>query len=292
MAAGQTGADTPFRLGRDLPINRLGLGTIRLSANGLTGPARDPETGRAVLRRAVELGADLIDTADFYRSSDNSVRALPLVREALHSYPSNLVIATKIGPTFPPEGGYRQAAADELRRLVENDLESLGLSRLDLVYLRAGEPMAPTDETVGERFEVLAKLREEGLIRHLGVSNVTTAQIDEARAIAPVAAVQNYFNVVNRSQGTAVVDYCTANNIAFFPFGPLGMGGRDDLNTEPVKKVAARHNATVYQIAIAWLLARSPVVLPIPGTGSLAHLEENMAARSIVLTLDDLTKLG
>jgi pyridoxine 4-dehydrogenase len=298
--AGAPATEALFRIGGELPVSRLALGGMRLAANGVIGPARDPKAGQAVLRRAVELGVNLIDTADFYRSSDDSVRANVIIREALHPYPSNLVIATKIGPVFlregglpifPREGGYRQATASEFRQLVEDNLRALDLPRLDLVYLRVGEPQRTTRESVAERFEVLAKLRQEGVIRHLGLSNVTRDQIIEARRIAPVAAVQNYLNIINREQMDSL-DYCTSNGIAFFPFGPLGMNGRDNLSTQSVLKVAARHDATVYQIAIAWLLARSPAVLPIPGTGQLVHLEENMAARKITLTEQDLAELA
>ncbi|GAA3611507.1 aldo/keto reductase [Nonomuraea rosea] len=278
-----------FRLGGDRTIDRLGFGAMRLPQSGPGGPARDPESGRAVLRRAVELGVDHIDTADFYRSQDGSVRANALIRETLSPYQDALVIATKVGPIFGP-GGPRQGTAADLRPQVEANLESLGLDRLDLVYLRVGTMEVPHGESLAERFEALAALREEGLIRHLGISNVDAGHLAEARAIAPVAAVQNNFHLANRAE-TAVLDACAQAGIAFVPFFPLG-GGRTGIDDPGLVKVAERHGATVQQIALAWLLALSPVALAIPGTGSAAHLEENLAARSIALTEEDLADLA
>jgi aryl-alcohol dehydrogenase-like predicted oxidoreductase len=273
----------------DLTINRLGFGAMRLSTNGISGPPRDPEVGRAVLRRAVELGVNHIDTAAFYQSRDGSVRANTLIREALSPYSPDLVIATKVGPIFGPNGP-AQGSATDLRALVEDNLKTLGLNCLDLVYLRIGMMDPSHDESLAERFEVLASLREEGLIRHLGLSNVDTAHLAEARAIAPVVAVQNHFHIARRDD-VVVLDACAENGIAFAPFFPLG-GGRSDLNDTRLARVAARHDATVSQIALAWLLALSPVTLAIPGTGSLVHLEENIAAGSITLTPEDLADLG
>jgi len=273
----------------DLTINRLGLGAMRLSTNGFNGPSRNPEVGRAVLRRAVELGVNHIDTAAFYQSHDGSVHANTLIREALHPYPSDLIIATKVGPVIGPNSPTQGTAAD-LRTAVEENLKTLGLECLDLVYLRIGFMEVPHSESLAERFEVLAALREEGLIRHLGLSNVDTAHFTEARTIAPVVAVQNHFHIARRDE-VAVLDACTANGIAFAPFFPLG-GGRTSLNDKRLARVAARHDATVSQIALAWLLALSSVTLAIPGTGSLAHLEENIAAGSITLTAEDLADLA
>ncbi|GHO72691.1 oxidoreductase [Ktedonobacter sp. SOSP1-85] len=272
----------------DLTINRLGFGAMRLSANGFQGPPRDPEAGCAVLRRAVELGVNHIDTAAFYQSLDGSVRANTLIREALSPYPPDLVIATKVGPVPGPNGPVPATAAG-LRAQVEDNLKALGLSRLDLVYLRIGFMEPPHGESLAEQFEVLAALREEGLIRHLGLSNVDSAHLTEARTIAPVVAVQNHFHIAKRDE-VVVLDACTANGIAFAPFFPLG-GGRTDLNNERLARVATRHAATVSQIALAWLLALSPVTIAIPGTGSLAHLEENIATGSIALTPQDLADL-
>lgn len=273
----------------DLTINRLGFGAMRLSTNGFQGPPRDPEAGRTVLRRAVELGVNHIDTAAFYQSLDGSVRANTLIREALSPYPPDLVIATKVGPVLDPNGPAQGTAAD-LRAQVEDNLKTLGLERLDLVYLRIGMMESPHGESIAERFEVLAAMREEGLIRHLGLSNIDTTHLIEARAIAPVVAVQNHFHIAKRDEVT-VLDACTAGGIAFASFFPLG-GGRSDINDNRMARVAARHDATVSQIALAWLLALSPVTLAIPGTGSLAHLEENIAAGSITLTPEDFADLA
>ncbi|MGW1024892.1 aldo/keto reductase [Streptomyces sp. NPDC002577] len=280
-----------FRLGSDLLINRIGFGAMRLPTNSFHGPARDPETGRAVLRRATELGVDHIDTAAFYTSGDGTVRANELIREALHPYPADLVIATKVGPVRTPDGGLA-ATTDpgDLRPLVEENLETLGVDRLDLVYLRIGDINPPPHgESVAERFEALAAMREEGLIRHLGLSNVDTDHLAEARAIAPVAAVQNHFHAGKRDD-TELLTACEQAGIAYVPFFPLG-GGLSDLTDDRLAKVAERHGATISQIALAWLLASSPVTLAIPGTGSLAHLEENIAAGSIALTQEDLSDL-
>ncbi len=274
-----------FRLG----INRLGFGAMQLARKGWSGPARDPETGKAVLRRAVELGVNHIDTADFYRSANGAVRANTLIREALHPYPSGLVIATKVGPIVGPRG-VSHAPAAGLRALVEGNLKSLGVDRLDLVYLRIGVMTPPHGESIAKRFEVLAALREEGLIRHLGLSNVDADHLAEAQAIAPVAAVQNQFNAANRDDAD-LLDACATGGIAFVPFFPISSGS-DELDDPRLAKVAARHRATISQIALAWLLRISPVTLAIPGTGSVAHLEENMAAGAIALTEQDLADLS
>jgi pyridoxine 4-dehydrogenase len=279
-----------FLLGGDLRIRRLGFGAMRLPTGGWHGPPRDPKTGRAVLRRAIELGVNHIDTSDYYRSNDGSVRANVLIREALHPYPRGLVLATKIGPVFGPKRA-TEAGPAELRALVEGNLETLGLDRLDLVYLRIGSGLeVPHGSSLGERFEALARLREEGLIRHLALSNVDAAHLAEARAIAPVTAVQNHFNLAER-QDTALLETCARSEIAFVPFGPIG-SGHTQFDDPRIAKIAARHAATVSQIALAWILAASPVTLAIPGTGSIAHLEENMRAGSIALSAAELAELA
>ncbi|NED14164.1 oxidoreductase [Streptomyces sp. SID9124] len=275
---------TTFALGGDLPVNRLGFGAMRLPMSTFDGPARTPENGVAVLRRAVELGVNHIDTAAFYARGD--VRANELIREALAPYPDDLVIATKVGPLPGPDGmPSGQATPDQLRGLVEADLRSLGVDRLDVVNLRVGGMSGPGGESVAERFAVLAGLRQEGLIRHLGVSNVDAAQLAEARSVAPVACVQNPY-----ADDLALLAECEAAGIAYVPFFLLG-GGREPLDTRRLEKVAARLDATVAQVQLALLLASSPVMLAIPGTGDLAHLEENMAARDLTLTDEDLAEL-
>ncbi|MEU2675065.1 aldo/keto reductase [Streptomyces sp. NPDC007164] len=250
-----------FSLGGDLTVNRLGFGAMRLAMGTFDGPVRAPETGIKVLRRAVELGVNHIDTAGFY--GRGPVQANELIHRALTPYPDGLVIATKVGPLRGPKGlPSEQATPGQLRGLVEADLCSLGLDRLDLVYLRVGG----------------------GLIRHLGVSNVDAAQLAEARAIAPVTAVQN------RHPGDlGLLAACEKTGIAYVPYFPLG-GGVEPLDTDRLGRVAARLGATTAQVAIASLLARSPSVLAIPGTGSLDHLEENLTA-DLTLTEEALADL-
>lgn len=272
----------PFLLGGDRRVDRLGFGAMRLA---LGGSVRDPGTAVAVLRRAVELGVNHIDTAGFYGAGE--LRAHELIRRALAPYPDDLVIATKVGPIledgFLPTG---EATAGQLRGLVEEDLRRLGRDHLDLVYLR----LHGAGESPGERFAVLAELRREGLIRHLGVSNAGAGQLAEARSIAPVAAVQNLFHVHHRDD-SAVLEQCERHGIAYVPYFPLG-GGQDRLDPARLADVAARHEASTAQVALAWLLAVSPVTLPIPGTSTLGHLEENIAAAALTLTAGDLAELG
>ncbi|MEV5328974.1 aldo/keto reductase [Nonomuraea sp. NPDC052634] len=277
---------TTFPLGGETPVNRIGFGAMRLA---LGRSARGSEAGVAVLRRAVELGVNHIDTAGFYGFGD--LRAHELIRRALAPYPDDLVIATKVGPllgaNLAPAG---EARADQLRGLVEDDLRRLGVDRLDLVYLRVGGLGPVGDEPIGERFAALAKLRSEGLIRHLGLSHVSAAQLAEARSIAPVAAVQNAFSVHDQGD-RAVLAECERAGIAYVPYFPLG-GGRPSIDQTRLAEVAARHGATPAQVALAWLLAVSPVTLPIPGTGSLDHLAENVAAAGLRLTSADLAALS
>lgn len=273
-----------FSLGGDLTINRLGFGAMRLAAGTFDGPPRDPENGIAVLRRSVELGVNHIDTAGFYRRG--AVRANELIRRALSPYREDLVIATKVGPLPTPDGvPSGQATPDQLRGLVEADLRSLGLDRLDLVYLRVGGMTGPGGESIAERFAVLAELRAEGLIRHLGVSNVDAVQFAEAREIAPVAAVQNRY-----TSDMGLLAGCEEGGIAYVPYFPLG-GGISPLDAERLGKVAARLGATATQVQLAALLATSPSLLAIPGTGSLDHLEENLAANDLSLSDEDLSDL-
>jgi aryl-alcohol dehydrogenase-like predicted oxidoreductase len=278
-----------FDLGGDLRISRMGFGAMRLPVSTLGGPANDRSTGIKILQRAVELGVDHIDTAAFYYY-EGGPAANEMIRAALAPYPPGLVVATKVGPYRGPGDPYPsgQLPASELRAEVERNLTELGLDRLDLVYLRPGGLEAPSDEPVGERFAVLAGLREEGLIRHLGLSHVSPAQLEEARGIAPVAAVQNRFDVT-RSRDAELLASCEREHIAYAPYFPLGgFGIPDDAR---VNAIAARHGATVPQVLLAGLLALSPVMLAIPGTGSPAHLEENLAAADLTLAPEDLAAL-
>ena len=277
-----------FELGVPVPIPRLGFGAMQLPGRR-NGPAVDRVTAVAVARRAVELGARHIDTAAFYSAGIS--RANDILREALRPYPSGVTIATKVGPLRRPDGTmYGQATPGQIRQEVEQNLRDLGVDVLDLVYLRVGRLAADRGEPLGDRFAALAALRDKGLIRHLGVSNVTSAQLAEARSIAPVAAVQNRFSVLDQADG-ALVDECAAADIAFMPFFALG-GSHALVAGEGLEQVGRRHGATVFQVAIAWGLARSPAIVQIPGTSSLAHLEENMAAADLALDEADLTLLS
>ena len=278
-----------FAIGGDLVVDRMGFGAMRLARNGMgDATARDPETARAVLRRAAELGVNHIDPADFYRGPGGTVRANDLIREALFPYPAGVVIATKVGPVFGPSGPTQGTAAD-IRPAVEANLEALGVDRLDLVYLRIGWRVPPRGESLSERFEVLAALRDEGLIRHLGLSNVDETHLAEAQRIAPVVAIQNLFDPAHPDE-VALAEDAAAERIATVPFGPLGSGQGSERNRR-YTTVARRHGATVAQVALAHLLALSTSTLAIPGTGSLAHLEENVAARSLTLAPEDIAVL-
>lgn len=267
----------------------MGFGAMRLPASTLGGPAGDRDTGIKILQRAVELGVDHIDTAAFYYY-EGGPAANEMIRAALAPYPPGLVVATKVGPYRGPGDPFPsgQLPAPELRAEVERNLTELGLDRLDLVYLRPGGLEEPGTEPIGERFAVLAGLREEGLIKHLGLSHVSLAQLEEARGIAPVAAVQNRFDVT-RPRDAELLAACERDHIAYAPYFPLGgFGIPDDAR---VNAVAARHGATVPQVLLAGLLALSPVMLAIPGTGSPDHLEENLAAADLVLAPEDLAAL-
>ncbi|GGV05681.1 oxidoreductase [Streptomyces spectabilis] len=272
-------------LGGDLPVRRMGFGAMRLPGRTWEGPAGDPEAAVAVLRRAVELGVDHIDTAAFYFYKDLSANAF--IRRALHPYPDDLVIATKVGPDRSPDHDWLDAAGPaKLKADVHRNLRQLGVDRLDLVYLRFLSKDGPGDG----RFEALAELREEGLIRHLGVSNATAAQLAEAQRIAPVAAVQNRYSPVSRdAEADALVELCARQGIAFVPFFPLGGAGAPHIAA--LREVAARHGASAAQVGLAWSLSVSPAVLAIPGTSSLAHLEENVAAAALTLDAEDLATL-
>jgi pyridoxine 4-dehydrogenase len=267
-----------FVLGGDRRVRRLGFGAMRIA---LGGSVRDPDAAVTVLRRAVELGVNHIDTAGTYGAGD--LHAHELIRKALSPYPDDLVIASKV--SVPGE-----AAAGQLRGLVEQDLRRLGLDHLDLLYLRVGGMGPAGGEPLSERFGALADLRREGLVRHLGVSHVDAGQLAEAQAVARVAAVQNHFHVRHRDDAD-VLKRCEQDGIAYVPYFPLG-GGPGRLDPGRLASVAARHGATPAQVALAWLLATSPVTLAIPGTSSLGHLTENLAAAGLHLTDDDLADLA
>ncbi|MDR8409648.1 oxidoreductase [Nonomuraea sp. 3-1Str] len=280
-----------WALGGDLSVARIGYGAMKLTG-WPRGERPGRETALAVLRRAVELGVNHIDTSHYY--ARDGVAANELIREALHPYPDDLVIVTKVGALVEgsdialPAERKNGLTPDGLRRGVEANLRSLGVDRLDVVNLRMGD-LDRSGTPLAAPLETLLALREEGLIRHLGVSNVTAAELAEARAIAPIACVQNLYNLSQRDDDP-LVDACAEAGIAYVPFFPVG--GFQPITAERLDAVAARHRATVPQVALAWLLARSPNVLPIPGTGSLEHLEENVAAGALKLGADDLAELA
>jgi aryl-alcohol dehydrogenase-like predicted oxidoreductase len=270
----------------DRPVTRMGYGAMQLAGPGVFGPPADRDNALAVLRRVVELGINHIDTSDYY----GPYVVNDLIREALYPYPENLVLVTKVGALRDDQGAWLPAhEPDQLRKAVDDNLTRLGVDTIDLVNLRMPGMAGPEEGDFGREFEALAELREQGLIRHLGVSNATLNQLEAARAIAPVAQVQNAFNVVDRANA-AMVDHCAAEGIAYVPFFPLG-GAFRPMEADVLGTVAGWHDATPQQIALAWLLARSPSLLLIPGTSSIAHLEQNVAAANIVLTEDDLAQL-
>jgi aryl-alcohol dehydrogenase-like predicted oxidoreductase len=276
-------ASGSFAIGGELAVHRLGFGAMRITGDGIWGPPRDPENAKAVLRRAVELGIDLIDTADSYGPHVSE----ELIAEALHPYPAGLVIATKGGleRTGPGSGGWPvNGRPDHLRRACEASLRRLALERIDLYQLHRPDPEVPYEESVG----ALKDLRDEGKIRHIGVSNVDLLHLRAAQRVVEIATVQNRYSVVDR-EWQDIVDTCEREGLGFFPWRPVAAG---DLGAEgALREIAERHDATPYQVAIAWLLHSSPVMLPIPGTQSLKHLEENVAASELELGDDELAQL-
>ncbi len=283
-------ADTgTFLLGGDLPVRRLGFGAMRLPGPGVWGEPTDPDAARAVLRRAIDLGMNLIDTADFYGPEV----ANRLIAETLHPYPDDLVIATKVGFVRGADRSWQAAARPErLRAAVEDNLRHLRLDHLELVYLRLGGEGYPSvaEVPLAESLGALADLRAAGTIRHIGISNVTTAQLAAARELVPIAAVTNRYNLADRA-GEAVLAAAVAAGIAFVPYNPLAIGA---LAREggPLAEIARRHAVAPAQIALAWLLARSPAMLLIPGTTSVAHLEENARAATLHLTAAEIAALA
>jgi pyridoxine 4-dehydrogenase len=266
-------------LGGDLTVNRMGFGAMRLTGKGIWGPPKDPEKAVRVLQRAVELGVNFIDTADSYGPHI----AEQLIADALYPYPG-LVIATKGGFERPgPDQWVENGRPEYLREQLEGSLERLRRDHIDLYQLHRIDPKVPEVE----QFAALREFRNEGLIRHVGLSEVSLEEVERAREIVPIASVQNRYNVTDRIWESEV-DYCEREGLGFIPWFPLSAGS---LSAEPLHRVAARHGATVFQIALAWLLARSPAMLVIPGTSSVEHLEENVAAAEIRLTKKDTKEL-
>jgi aryl-alcohol dehydrogenase-like predicted oxidoreductase len=270
--------NTTFKLGGDLTVNRLGFGAMRITGNGIWGWPPDRENALKVLKRATELGVDLIDTADAYGPDTSEL----LIAEALHPYPKGLVIATKGGLTRPgPSEWVPNCRPEHLKQAVEGSLKRLRLERIDLYQLHTVDSKVPIEESVS----ALKQMQDAGKIRHIGLSNVEPEEIESARKIVPIVSVQNRYNIEDRKSEN-VLAYCEKENLGFLPWFPVGGGG--GLKPEHPLSVAAKaHGVSVYQVALAWLLQRSPVMLPIPGTSSLAHLEDNVAAAKLKLTAEE-----
>ena len=275
-----------YKLG-DRRVRRMGYGAMQLAGPGVFGPPTDPDTARAVLRQALACGVDHIDTSDFYGPHVTN----HLIREALHPYPDTLTLVTKIGARRGEDGSWNPAfAPEQLRRAVHDNLAHLGLEALDVVNLRAMfSAHSPAEGSLAEPLAVLADLQREGLVRHIGLSNVTPTQVAEARAAVNIVCVQNFYNLAHRDDD-ALIDALAADHIAYVPFFPLG--GFNPLQSKILDAIAARRHVTPMQIALAWLLQRSPNILLIPGTSSPRHLRENMEAAALELTADDLAELN
>jgi aryl-alcohol dehydrogenase-like predicted oxidoreductase len=265
----------------DMSVNRLGFGAMRLCGPNIWGPPKDRAAAHAVLRRAIALGVNFLDTADSYGPHVDE----ELIAEALHPYPRNLVIATKGGLVRPrPSAWDPDGRPEHLKRALDGSLKRLKLERIDLYQLHAPDSKVPFADSVG----ALADAQRAGKIRHIGVSNVSVEQLEEARRVATIVSVQNKYNLEDRSSED-VLKACEKPGIAFLPWYPLGAGSA--LKSSRAKKIATKVKATPAQISLAWLLAKSPVMLPIPGTASIAHLEENVAAATMKLSLEDLAAL-
>lgn len=263
----------------------MGYGAMRLCGTGIWGWPKDRENALRVLRRVVELGINFIDTSDAYGPSVNELQ----IAQALYPYPEELIIATKGGLVRPGPGRWDPDCRPErLKQCCEESLGRLRCEVIDLYQLHAVDDNVPLADQVG----ALRDLRDEGKIRHVGLCNVTLDELQEAETVVPIVSVQNEYNVTYREESEEIIDYCERNHLAFLPWFPLGANsGAIDKHAE-IKSVAKAHNASVHQIALAWLLARSPVMLPIPGTSRVEHLEENANAAAIRLTEDDLDRLG
>jgi pyridoxine 4-dehydrogenase len=282
MSATAQAAGT-FTLGGDMEVRRMGFGAMRVTGPGIMGPPIDPEECKRVLRRVVELGVNLIDTADSYgpEVSEN------LLAETLHPYPDDLVIATKGGLVRPGPGKWEADCRPErLKACCEASLRRLKVDRIDLYQLHTVDSKLPYAEQVG----ALAELKAEGKIRHVGVCNVGRTQLEEARAVVEVVSVQNRYSIVDRSS-RMVLEVCERDGLGFLPWYPLGAGNLGEDAERAIGEVAAAHDATSFQVALAWLLNSSPVALPIPGTSKVDHLEDNVAAAGIELSGEELETL-
>jgi pyridoxine 4-dehydrogenase len=273
-----------FQIGGDLSVNRLGFGAMRLTGEGIWGWPADRENAKKVLRRAVELGVNFIDTADAYGPEVSEL----LIAEALHPYPKGLVIATKGGLTRPGPGRWVPNGRPEyLTECVEKSLKRLKLERIDLYQLHRIDRNVPVEESLG----ALKKMQDAGKIRHVGLSEVSVKEIEQAKKVLPIVSIQNEYNIADRQSDEALA-YGEKEKMGFIPWSPIG-GGRSSFTKSgtPLEAEAKRHGVSVYQLALAWLLQRSPVMLPIPGTSSLAHLEENMTSAKLQLTPEEWKKV-
>ncbi|MBY8872697.1 aldo/keto reductase [Micromonospora sp. PLK6-60] len=276
-------ASGTYRIGGDLQVDRLGYGAMQLTGPGVWGDPKDPAEAVRVLRRAYELGVTFIDTADSYGPFVSEL----LIKKALHPYADDLVIATKAGLTRSGPGDWRPVGRPEyLRQQCELSLRHLGLEAIGLYQLHRIDAKVPLEDQLGE----LALLKQEGKIRHIGLSEVSVAQIDAARKVTPIVSVQNLYNLADRS-AEDVVSYCERDDLAFIPWFPIATGNLAKPGG-PLDAISTEHGATPAQLALAWLLRRSPVMLPIPGTSSVAHLEENVAAAEVQLTDDEYEALS
>src|SRR2546428_367859 len=281
LAAIPEARDSTFQLGGDLLVNRLGFGAMRLTGEGIWGWPPDRENAKKVLRRAVELGVNFIDTADAYGPETDEL----LIAEALYPYPKGLVIATKGGITRPGPGAWVPNGRPEyLAQCVDKSLKRLKLERIDVYQLHSVDRKVPIEESLG----ALKAAHDAGKIRHVGLSNVTTEEIERAKKVLPIVSIQNRYNITDRDSED-VLNYCEKEKMGFLPWAPVGGSGRDSLTRHgnPLEAEAKRRGVSAVQLGLAWLLQKSPVMLPIPGTSSLAHLEENMAAAKLQLTPAD-----
>jgi pyridoxine 4-dehydrogenase len=284
MAAKELPGGT-FTMAEGMTVKRMGYGAMQLAGPHVFGPPRDRDEAVAVLREALELGIDHIDTSDFYGPHVTN----QIIKEALHPYPDELVIVTKVGARRDAEGGWPHARSpEELRQAIHDNLENLGLDVLDVVNLRMGGVEGPEPGSIAEQFSALAELRQQGLIKHLGVSTVSAEQIAEAQSIAPIVCLQNLYNIARRADDE-LIDSLASQGIAYVPYFPLG--GFTPLQSSTLESVAARLDAAPMAVALAWLLQRSPNILLIPGTSSVAHLRENIAAAELELSGQDLAEL-
>ena len=278
-----TAANPTFTIGGDLQVNRLGFGAMRITGDGVWGWPTDRANSLQVLKRVVNLGVNLIDTADAYGPETSEL----LIAEALHPYPKGLVIATKGGNTRPGPGQWvPNGRPDYLKTCVDKSLKRLRLERIDLWQLHRIDPKVPVEESLG----AIKEAQQAGKIRHVGLSEVSVAEIERARKVLPIVSVQNRYNIGDR-KWDSVVDYCEKENLGFLPWFPVG-GGRGVRAGAALDAVAKAHNASVYQVALAWELQRSPVMLPIPGTQNVKHVEENCAAPKLKLTPEEWKSLA